>query len=66
MTPAEHLNADKLSRAQILALERELDNGVRDEANTRMVDIERMQNAALQLNAPADSTNAIEITSEAP
>ena len=27
MTPAEHLNADKLSRAQILALERELDNG---------------------------------------
>jgi TolA-binding protein len=42
------------------------DPAVRDEANTRMVDIERMQNAALQLNAPADSTNAIEITSEAP
>ena len=30
------------------------DPAIRDEANTRMVDIERMQNAALQLNAPAE------------
>jgi hypothetical protein len=42
------------------------DPSIRDEANTRLVDIERLENAALQLNSPTDSTNTAPSTSEAP
>ena len=42
------------------------DSAIRDEAKKRLVVIERMENDALQLNAPADTTHAEEIMPEAP